>query len=216
MTGGSAYRLYGGRFTRAAIVEMVLAEGEIPYELVAVDIGAGEHRGSAYRAVSPTGLVPTLVTPEGQHLYETPAIGLYLAERHGLDWVAPPAGDNARGPFLSALFFLAGELEPELKRFFYPQRYAPRAEDGARVREQALGRVHRIFAAIEARLAAAGPFHLGPRPSLADLTLAFWVDSLAPAERPPACPAVHACRDLVAARPKLQPIFAAMAAWQDD
>ncbi|HMB75073.1 MAG TPA: glutathione S-transferase family protein [Kiloniellaceae bacterium] len=214
--GDAAYLLYGGLYTRAAIVEMVLAEGDIPYRLQAVDILNGEHRSPAYRAVSPTGLVPTLITPEGRRLHETPAICLYLAERHGLTHLVPAVDDPLRGPFLSALFHLTGELEPELKRYFYPQRYAPRAEDNAAVRAQALGRAHGHFAVIEAALAAAGPFRLGAQLSLVDLTLAFWMDCLAPAARPPACPAIAACCALVTARPKLQPIFAAIQDWRDD
>lgn len=211
----SAYRLYGGPYTRAAIVEMVLAEGDIPYSLQSVDIDRDEHRGPAYRAISPNGLVPTLITPEGQHLYETPAICLYLAERHGLTQLVPPLEDPQRGLFLSAFFYLTDELEPELKRFYYPARYAPRLDDKAAVRAQALSRAHELFAAIEARLGApnsdhAGPYHLGERLSLADLNLAFWIGGLAPNERPPACPAIMACHDLVAARPKLRSIFHAL------
>ena len=213
MTAGGGYLLYGGPFTRAAIVEMVLAEGEIPYRLQAVDVLKDEHRAPAYRAVSPTGLVPTLVTPEGRQLHETPAICLYLAERHGLTQLVPAVADPLRGPFLSALFFLSSELEPELKRFFYPQRYAPRPKDSDAVRAQARGRVHGLFHVIEKGLAAEGPYHLGARASLADLVLTFWIACLAPADRPPDCPAVMACRDLIAARPKLQPIVAAVDAW---
>lgn len=38
------YTLYGGRFTRASIVQMVMAEGDIGYELRNVDIFNAEHR----------------------------------------------------------------------------------------------------------------------------------------------------------------------------
>ena len=38
MLTNSGYILYGGRFTRALMVEMVLAEGDINYELREIDI----------------------------------------------------------------------------------------------------------------------------------------------------------------------------------
>ena len=212
----SGYLLYGGRYTRAAIVEMVLAEGDIPYRLHRVDIINKQHRDPAYRAVNPAGLVPALVTPEGQCLQETPAICLYLAERHGLAHLVPAVADPRRGPFLSALFHITDELEPELKRFYYPQRYSPRQEDIALVSAQALARAQEHFALIESAMAAAGPYRLGSQLSLIDLVLAFWVTCLGPAQQSPARPCLQACRMLVAARPKLRAIFADIEDWQRD
>jgi glutathione S-transferase len=78
------YILYGGPYTRAFIVEMVMAEGAIAHEVRVVDIVDQEHRSPDYLAINPAGRVPTLITPEGVALYETPAINLYLTERHGL------------------------------------------------------------------------------------------------------------------------------------
>ena len=37
------YVLYGGKFTRALMTEMVLLEGDIPYELRTVDTIKHEH-----------------------------------------------------------------------------------------------------------------------------------------------------------------------------
>ena len=54
------YILYGGRFTRVLIVEMVMAEGAIPYELRNIDIVAHQHRKPEYLAVNPAGWVPAL------------------------------------------------------------------------------------------------------------------------------------------------------------
>ena len=49
------YVLYGGSFTRAIIVEMVMAEGDIAYELRNVDTTRGEHRSAAFLAINPAG-----------------------------------------------------------------------------------------------------------------------------------------------------------------
>lgn len=197
------YILYGGPLTRGWITEAVLAEGDIPYELRVVDIVAGGHRTPEFLAVNPAGLVPVLITPEGETLTETPAINLWLAERHGLDRIAPRADEPERGAFLGGLFFLTSELEPALKRYFYAHRLVLRPEDLRAVRAQALTTALDLLGLIEARLAAGGPYHLGARFSLVDLTLAYWTTFL---DRPgmlDALPATRRCVEQVRARPGL-------------
>ena len=101
----SGYILYGGRFTRAMICEMVFAELGMDYELREIDMTAREHRSDSYLAVNPAALIPSLVTPEGQTLYETPAISLYLAEKHGDGALAPLPGDPDRVAFGARLLW---------------------------------------------------------------------------------------------------------------
>ena len=76
------YILYGGDFTRSVLVQWVLEEGGLEYELRTIDIFKAEHRASEFLAINPAGLVPVLITPEGQALYETAALMVYLADRH--------------------------------------------------------------------------------------------------------------------------------------
>ena len=209
------YVLYGGHFTRALLVEMVLAEGAIPYELREVDILKEEHRGPAYLAVNPAGWVPALVTPEGETLYETPAINLYLAERHGLTQLVPHIDESDRGLFLSGFFYVAGELEPAMKRYFYPHRYVFRQEDVARMKERALKDALDRIGVMEQRLGRAGPYHLGARFSLVDLTMSYWTAGIQSQEVLDACPAVRRCTRLVMDRPTLRPKFDAQAAERD-
>ena len=212
----SGYILYGGTFTRALMVEMVLAEGGIDYELRNVDIVNDEHRSAAFLAINPAGWVPALMTPEGETLYETPAINLYLAERHGLSQLAPRTDEPARGPFLSGLFYLTDELEPALKRYFYPHRFVPRPEDAPAMKAQSLDALRDRLGVIEARLAAAGPYHLGDRFSLVDLTMVYWATTIDLAATLDPYPAVRRCMALVADRPKLRAKFAALATGRDE
>jgi glutathione S-transferase len=67
------YQLYGCRLTRSLIVQMVLAEGGIDYELRQVDIFNDEHRSPDFLALDPAGFVPVLIKPDGEVVYETPA-----------------------------------------------------------------------------------------------------------------------------------------------
>ena len=202
------YILYGGPLTRAYIVEMVMLEGGLDYELHEVDILNQEHRSPAFLAVNPAGWVPALVTPEGETIYETPAINLYLCERHGLEILAPSVDDPSRGRFLSGYFYLGGELEPAMKRYFYPHRYAGREEDVAMAKQLALETICDRLSVIDGQLSGLGPYHLGERFSLTDLVLAYWVSVLDFEELPDRYPAVKACVDLVTSRPKLRDRFA--------
>ncbi len=198
------------------IVEMVLAEGDIAHEKRDVDIFTNEHRAEEFLAINPAGWVPALITPDGVALYETPAICLYLAEQHGLTHIAPRTDEPERGLFLSGLFYLTDDIEPPMKRYFYPQRFAMRAEDNDAVERHARDAALERIGIIDKRLGQAGPYHLGERYSLVDLILAYWCtyfeipDLLAP------YPAVKRCNALVRQRPKLGPAFQQVDIWQKE
>ena len=208
------YILYGGRFTRALITEMVMIEGDIAYELRRVDTVKGEHRSPEFLAINPAGMVPVLITPAGVTLTETPAINLYLVDEHGLTDFAPRPDEAERGPFLSGLFNLAGDLEPIMKQYFYPHRYVLRAEDTPAMKTKARDLALDRLGLIDRRLGEAGPYFLGKRFSLVDLTLAYWAanidfdDALEPYR------ALKRCVGLIMTRPKLVEKFAELCAWR--
>ena len=201
------YILYGGPPTRALMVEMVLAEGDLAYELRPVDIRKGEHRAADYLSVNPAGWVPALTTPEGDTLYETPAINLYLAERHRLTHLVPGTDDPLRGRFLSGFFYLTDELEPIMKRHFYPHRFVIRPEDSAAMKERSLNDALDRIGVIEQRLNEVGPYHLGDRFCLVDLVMTYWATYLDLSDMLTPYPSVRKCMGLVMDRPKLRKPF---------
>lgn len=75
-------KLYGGARSRASIVQWYLEEIGVPYEFVLLDMSAGEHRQPEFLAINPIGKVPAIVD-EDFKLWESGAILLYLAEKHG-------------------------------------------------------------------------------------------------------------------------------------
>ena len=208
------YILYGGRFTRALVVEMVLLEGDIPYELREIDIVNDEHRGAEYLAINPAGWVPALITPEGQTLYETPALNLYLAERHRLTHLVPRVEKPERGLFLSGLFSVHDDLEPIMKRYFYPHRTALREEDTPAVKQLALEAALDYLTVVETRRGQHGPYHLGERFSLVDLVMAYWTTLIEEVGALEACPVIKQCMDDVVARPKIHHKFDEQAEWR--
>ncbi|MEM7424983.1 MAG: glutathione S-transferase family protein [Pseudomonadota bacterium] len=210
------YVLYGGKFTRAVMVEMVLAEIGVPFELREVDTGCGEHRSEEFLKINPAGWVPALITPEGDALYETPAINLYLAERHAAEHLIPLSKDPARGRFLSAYFYLSGELEPAMKRYFFPHRYGDGEAGAPIVKAKAFEAARTCLKVIERRLSTEGPYHLEQRFSLADLVLAHWVATFEEQDVISDLPAVSGCVALVVERPRLAPVFEKQAAWMKE
>ena len=126
------YILYGGDFTRAPLVQWVLEEGRIPHEFEKIDIVKGEHRSPEFLAINPAGLVPVLITPEGEALFEVAALMIYLADRHQLTDLAPAMNDPCRGLFLSSVFWIASDIQAEMKRFHFPHRFSLKTEDALR------------------------------------------------------------------------------------
>jgi len=177
------YIVYGGAYTRTGLVLMVLDAAALPYERIDVDTVAGEHREASYLAINPAGYVPALRTPCGEVLHEAAAIMLYLCERHELTDLGPPPGDPLRGAFLTGVFFCTNDIQPELKRYFFPQRFAPSDTSGKDIQSLAFAALRNRFGVVEERLQNAGPYYLGERFSLVDLTLAFWATTCHPLER---------------------------------
>ena len=199
--------LFGGGYDRSHLTAMVLAELGAPFRFEHVDTRAGAHRSPEFLRINPAGFVPALRTPEGEILYETPAINLYLCERYGPAPLAPDIGDPDRGAFLCALFYIADELEPALKRYFFPHRYAVRAADEAAVQDMAFEAVKTCLRVINDGLSAKGPFHLGARYSLPDLVLSFWMSSTLRQREISEFAAINHCVAEVRARPAIAQMF---------
>jgi maleylacetoacetate isomerase/maleylpyruvate isomerase len=63
-------------------VRIALELKGLPYDYVPVHLVKGEHRKEPYASISPSGLVPTLVTNEGERIEQSMAIIEYLDETH--------------------------------------------------------------------------------------------------------------------------------------
>ena len=193
----SRYVLYGGPITRAIICEMVLIRAGLDHELREIDLSSQEHREPRYKTIKPAGLVPSLITPDGQVLHETPAINLYLSERHRIEALAPAVHDRDRGNSPGGLCFISGELEPAFRRFCYPHRYIMRPEDEEDMRRHSFQWIMHLLDTVDLRLQQGGPFCLGNRFSLVDLTLAYWIGPTAGKRELSAAPAVIECCERV-------------------
>ncbi|WP_424830966.1 glutathione S-transferase family protein [Ruegeria sp.] len=121
----SPYRLHYAPDNASLVIRLVLEEMGLPYETVLVDRRRNEQDSVAYRALNPNGLIPVLETPEGP-IFETAAILLWLADRHGQ--MAPGADSPDRAAFLKWLFFASNTLHADLRILFYAKKYIDPAQ----------------------------------------------------------------------------------------
>ncbi len=117
------YRLHYAPDNASLIIRLVLEELCQPYETVLVDRATQQQRSPAYLALNPNGLIPVLETPDGV-MFETGAILLWLADRHGA--MAPLPDSPHRATFLKWLFFVSNTMHADLRILFYPQNYIAR------------------------------------------------------------------------------------------
>ena len=87
-------KLYHAPGSCSLASHIVLAEAGASYELVRVDLAAGQQRDPDYLRVNPKGRVPALVTPDGV-LTETPAILSYISAIHPAAGLMPTSAYEA-------------------------------------------------------------------------------------------------------------------------
>jgi glutathione S-transferase len=114
--------LYGAARSRASMVRWYLEEKGIPCAFVELDLKGGEHRCEPFTTINPFGKVPALVDeglagPDGGplKLFESGAILLHLAERHGGEFAGDPAHAAMRRSLTAQwLLFANATLGPGL------------------------------------------------------------------------------------------------------
>lgn len=133
------YRLHYAPDNASLIIRLALEELGVPYDTALVDRAAQAQRAPDYLRLNPMGLIPVLETPDGP-IFETGAILLWLADRHGA--LVPGADAPGRGAALKWLFFVSNTLHPALRMTFYPDAHTDGdADEQARLRAHAQGRI---------------------------------------------------------------------------
>ena len=99
--------------SRSSGAVALLEELHAPYSIHALNMKAGEQRGSAYLSVNPMGKVPAILHGDAL-VTEQVAIGIYLADLFPEAGITPAIGDALRGPYLRWYVFYAACFEPAL------------------------------------------------------------------------------------------------------
>jgi len=156
------------RSSAAYRVRIALNLKDIAYQAVPVNLLTAEHRGEAYRALDPQGLVPALEI-DGAVLIQSLAIIDYL-DRRFPDPALLPADPVARARAMSMALVVACDIHPvnnlRMMRWLEQELHVDKPErDRWTAHWMTQG-----FAALEA-LAGDAPFLAGDAPGLPDLCL---------------------------------------------
>jgi glutathione S-transferase len=144
-------------------VELFLSLLGLPFEIV--DLPSGSQKSPAFLAMNPFGQVP-VIEEDGHVLADSNAILVYLAIRYDAARRWYPADANGAAEVQRWLSVAAGPLYsgPAIARLvgLFDAKH-----DLARAQATAAG----VLSVMEAHLGAAGPFIVGPHPTIADIAL---------------------------------------------
>lgn len=150
-------------------VALLLEELGLSYEVVALDTFKGEQHSAAYLAVNPNGKAPA-IEDEGKRIFDSTAILLYLAEKHGAFMGAP----DERGELLSWLFWIASGLGPFSGQWVHFQT-AGAAEGGDYAKRRYKFEAERHYSVLDQHLSGRD-FVVGSSFTIADIAAWGWVD----------------------------------------
>ncbi|MEX9251007.1 maleylacetoacetate isomerase [Pseudenterobacter timonensis] len=161
-------------------VRIALALKGIDHETVGVNIRIGQQNSLEYRRLNPVGLVPALITDEGDALGQSLAITDWL-DRHFPQPPLLPTNDPERMRVLEVVYAICCDIHPinnlRVLRYLSDELKVSEEEKNrwyAHWIQQGLSAVEQLL-----RRSDAGPFCVGDRPTLADCCLVpQWANAL--------------------------------------
>ncbi len=186
-------------------LHILLEELGLPYEVVPVNIGAGEQFTPAFLAITPNHRIPAIEDPDGPGgqplaLFESAAIMIYLSEKAGSPLF--PQEPRARLLCLQWLMFQMGGVGPMFGQYNHFAAYAP--EKIPYAIERYGNEVKRLHRVLDKRLSENG-YLAGDDYTIADIATFPWVRN--PDRRGidlAEFPHVRRWHDAIAARPAVQ------------
>ena len=156
-------------------ISIALDEMKLPYNVVAVDIGAGDQFKPEFLKISPNNRMPAIVDSEGPDgkpisVFESGAILIYLAEKTGLFM---PKDTRGKVKVLEWLMVQMASVGPMFGQNGHFRAYAP--EKIAYALDRYGNETKRIYGVLDRRLAEA-PYLAGDY-SIADMATFPWTRS---------------------------------------
>jgi glutathione S-transferase len=161
-------KIYGIARSRASRALWMAEELGIPYEHVTTGIADGGTAAPEFRALNPNGRIPT-IDDDGVVVWESGAINLHLAKRHGGPLAPRDAAEDAHMTMWS--FWAVTELEPDAHEVYVHTITRPPAERDPAVAAAALDRLKRPLGALAVALERGGGHLVGGRFTVADLNV---------------------------------------------
>ena len=156
-------------------IAIFLEEAELPYNLVPVDITAGDQFDEEFLRISPNNKMPAIVDPEGPDgepisVFESGAILIYLAEKTNKFW---PTFPRERYVALQWLMFQMGHVGPMLGQAHHFRGYAP--EEIPYAIDRYTNEATRLYGVMDRRLSETEYF--AGEYSIVDMAIYPWVSS---------------------------------------
>ena len=168
--GDMTYVLHYAPDNASLVIRLALEHIGVPYRCALVDRSTNAQMSDAYKTLNPNGLIPTLETDQGV-LFETGAILLWLADRHG--GLGPAMDSTERGDFLKWLFFVSNTVHPSLRQLFYPDQFTgPDPAHQAVLRDHAKQALNAHHTMLNTLAAAGHSWCAGQTPSALDFYIA--------------------------------------------
>jgi len=154
-------------------IHIMLEELGLDYNVHPINIGAGDQFTPEFLKISPNNKMPAIVDPEGPDgqpisLFESGAILIYLAEKHGKFLSTAP---RERYTTLQWLMWQMGGLGPMLGQAHHFRQYAPERIDYAY--DRYTNESNRLYRVLDKRLGEAR-FLAGESYSIADIAAWPW------------------------------------------
>lgn len=168
---------YRAPMSTAAIIDLVLAELDVPHEVVTLDIRAGDTRKPEFLKINPNGKVPTIVH-DGVVIWESSAITMYLGEMFGVQKGLYPAAGPKRGEAMRWIAWTNLALGEAVGRWARNSMdYVPAEQRNAKAAEAAQGDIQNNLRILNEALEGRD-FLLGSEYTLADTHLNSLMDWL--------------------------------------
>ncbi|MFN2329802.1 MAG: glutathione S-transferase family protein [Chromatocurvus sp.] len=153
-------------------VALFLEESGLDYEAIPIDGKRGDQHTPTFKVINPNSKVPAIID-EGQPVFDSNAILLYLAEKTGL--FLPGDEPGARGQLLSWLMFIASGVGPFSGQAVHFRKFAPETVPYAIKRYDFEARRH--WQIVDDRLARSR-YMLGHTYTIVDMAVWGWGDRL--------------------------------------
>lgn len=170
--------LYAADTANSSKIFIALEELDLEYQAIPIDILAGDQFDPDFQRINPNSKIPVIIDqdgPNGQPLtiFESGAILLYLAEKHGR---LTPASSTDKIEIMQWLMVQIGTVGPMMGQFIHFSSFAPEGNEYALSRYRS--QVMRVYDVLEGRLEGRQWF-CGDDYSIVDIANFPWVRPIA-------------------------------------
>lgn len=163
------YTLYTAPGAAGLAAHWMLIEMGVPFELVKLDLEAGDQKKPEYLKLNPSGMVPTMIV-DGEPQAEIAALLMLLAERHPESDLAPAPNTPGRASYVRWMVYLANTLQPAFRMWFYSDDDGGPQFEGF-LKTLSRERIEAVWDRVESMLSDGRPYLLGDRLTAADFLL---------------------------------------------